>query len=379
MYHIALKMLLGDRAKYVMLVGGLTFASLLMTQQCAVFFGLLSWTTSHMRNMRASIWVVDPKVEQINEIKAMRDTDVNRVRSVTGVEFAVPLFAGVIQARISDGSFKPVQMIGLDATTLVGRPQVVIAGRVEDLRLPHSVIIDQLAVERLSQGRSHKLGIGDTFEINDREARVVGICKTDRHFFGYPYVFTAYDEALQFAPKTRKMLSMVLAEPKKGWTAAQTARAIENETQLKAYTEEEFTRSTIKWFFANTGIPASFGTTILLGFIVGVAVSGQTFYSFVLENLRHLGALKAMGASNGLLARMLMLQAMTVGMIGYGLGVGLTALFGLAVMRTGQPPFLLPYQLPLFTFLVVVFICMVAALLGIRKVYKLEPAVVFRG
>src|SRR5271154_6285801 len=108
MYHIALKMLLGDKAKYVMLVGGLTFASLLMTQQCAVFIGLLGWTTSHMRNMRASIWVVDPKVEQINEIKAMLATDVNRVRTVSGLSYAVPLYAGVLQARISDGTFKPV-------------------------------------------------------------------------------------------------------------------------------------------------------------------------------------------------------------------------------------------------------------------------------
>jgi putative ABC transport system permease protein len=379
MYHIALKMLLGDRAKYVMLVGGLTFAALLMTQQCAVFFGLLSWTTSHMRNMRASIWVVDPKVEQINEIKPMRDTDVNRVRSVTGVAFAVPLYTGVIQARISDGTFKPVEMIGLDATTLVGRPPVILSGRLEDLRLPNTVLIDELAVERLSTGRAHKLSIGDTFEINDREARVIGICRTDRHFFGYPYVFTTYDEALQFAPKTRKMLSIVLAEPKPGWTAEQAARAIESETHLKAYTEKEFNHATIVWFFKNTGIPASFGTTIILGFIVGIAISGQTFYSFVLENLKHLGALKAMGASNGLLARMLMLQALTVGMIGYGLGVGLTALFGLAVVKTGQPPFLLPYQLPLFTFVVIVFICMLAAMLGIWKVYKLEPAIVFRG
>ena len=77
MYRIALRMLLGDKSKYLMLVGGLTFASLLMTQQCGVFLGLLSWTTSHMRTMRASIWIVDPKVEQINEIKALRDTDVH--------------------------------------------------------------------------------------------------------------------------------------------------------------------------------------------------------------------------------------------------------------------------------------------------------------
>jgi putative ABC transport system permease protein len=372
-------MLLGDRAKYIMLVGGLTFASLLMTQQSAVFFGLLSWTTSHMRNMRASIWVVDPKVEQINEIKPMRDTDVNRVRSVTGVAYAVPLYTGVIQARISDGTFKPVEMIGLDSATLVGRPPVILSGRLEDLRLPNTVMIDELAVARLSATRPQKLGIGDTFEINDREARIVGICKTDRHFFGYPYVFTTYDEALQFAPKTRKMLSIVLAEPARGWTAAQAARAIEKETQLKAYTEAEFKAATVRWFFRNTGIPASFGTTILLGFIVGIAICGQTFYSFVLENLRHLGALKAMGASNWLLARMLMLQALTVGIIGYGLGVGLTVVFGLLVLKTGQPPFLLPYQLPLFTLIVILFICVFAALLGIRKVYKLEPAVVFRG
>ena len=84
MFLLALKMLLGDRAKYWMLVGGLAFSSLLMTQQYSVFQGLMSWTTSHMRNMRASIWVVESRVEQVNESKAMRDTDLNRVRSVEG-------------------------------------------------------------------------------------------------------------------------------------------------------------------------------------------------------------------------------------------------------------------------------------------------------
>ena len=379
MYHLALKMLIGDRAKYIMLIGGLTFASLLMTQQCGVFFGLLSWTTSHLRNMRAAIWVVDPKVEQVNEVKPMRDTDVNRVRSVAGVAWAVPLFCSVQQSKLNDGNFKPILMVGLDGATLVGRPPTILKGRLENIRLPNSVFIDDLAVKRLSAGRAKPLGIGDTFEINDKEARIVGICKADRHFFGYPYVYTTYDQALQFAPKTRKMLSMVLAEPKPGWTATTAARQIEKETHLKAYTEDEFFWSTIWWYFRNTGIPASFGTTILLGFIVGIAISGQTFYSFVLENLRHLGALKAMGASNGLLARMLILQALTVGLIGYGIGVGLTVLFGLAVLKNGQPPFLLPYQLPLFTLVIILIICIAAALLGIRKVYKIEPAIVFRG
>ena len=379
MLHIALKMLFGDRGKYLMLIGGLTFASLLMTQQSAVFFGLMNWTTSHIRNFRATIWVVDRKVEQANEVKAMRDTDVSRVRSVTGVAWAVPLYTAVHSAKLSDGNFKSILLVGLDSSTLVGRPAEMIAGQLEDVRLPNSVIIDDLAVVRLSVGRTRKLTVGDSFEINDKEARIVGICKAERHFFGYPYIFTTYDQALLFAPKQRKMLSMVLAEPAPGRTAAQVARQIEKETQLRAFTEDEFYWSTVWWYFRNTGIPFSFGTTIILGFIVGTAICGQTFYTFVLENLRHLGALKAMGASNFTLARMLLLQAWTVGVIGYGLGIGLTALFGRAVMEKGQPPFILPYQLPLGTFIVIMCICTLAALLGIWKIWRVEPAIVFRG
>lgn len=378
MYHLALKMLMGDRAKYVMLVGGLTFAALLMTQQNAVFQGLLSWTTSHMRNMRASIWVVERNVEQVNETKAMRDTDVNRVRSVTGVDYAVPLYLSVQKARAADGSDKPVQLVGLHGATLVGRPPDIIRGDLEQLRLPNAVFIDELAVQRLSAGRGRPIGIGDTFEINDREARVVGICRTERQFFGYPYVFTTYDQALQYAPRQRKMLSMILAEPAPGRTPSEVARAIEVETGLRAFTVPEFSRATIDFIWKNTGIPASFMTTIILGFIVGIAISGQTFYSFVLENLRHLGALKAMGASTGLLARMLLLQAFTVGLIGYGIGVGLTAVFGYAVLPVGQPPFLLDVRSMATTAVAIVIICGFAALLGIRRVAKLEAAIVFR-
>lgn len=378
MYHLALKMLVADRAKYVMLVGGLAFASLLMTQQNGVFRGLLSWTTSHMRNMRASIWVVERNVEQVNETKAMRDTDVNRVRSVTGVDFAVPLFISVLKARAADGSDKPIQLVGLHAATLVGRPPDIVRGNLEQLRLPNAVFIDELAVERLSIGRPRPLDIGDTFEINDREARVVGICRTERQFFGYPYVFTSYDQALQYAPRQRKMLSIILAEPKPGLAAADVARAIEAETGLRALTVPEFSKATIDFIWRNTGIPASFLTTIILGFIVGIAVSAQTFYSFVLENLRNLGALKAMGASNFLLARLLLLQAFTVGLVGYGIGVGLTALFGFAVYPIGQPPFILDFATLTVTGIAVIVICMFAALLGILKVSRLETAIVFR-
>lgn len=379
MFHLALKMLMGDRAKYIMLVGGLTFATLLMTQQNAVFQGLLSWTTSHLRNIRAAIWVVEAHVESANETKPLRDTDVNRVRSVTGVDFAVPLFEGILRAKTASGADKQVMLIGLHGATLFGRPPQMLAGDLALLRLPNTVVIDELGVQRLSQGRSRPIAMGDTFEINDREARIVGICRTERHFFGYPYVYSSYDQALQFAPRQRKMLSAILVQPKPGLDAAEVARRIGAETGMRAFTSDEFAKVTVDYIWKTTGIPVSFLTTIILGFIVGIAVSGQTFYSFVLENLRHLGALKAMGASTWLLARMLLLQAFTVGLIGYGMGLGLTALFGFLVLPGGQPPFLLQPSSLLLTGVALVVICSFAALLGIIKVARLEPAIVFRG
>ena len=372
-------MLLGDRAKYIMLISGLTFASLLMTEQAAIFCGIMQWSGSTLDNVGAPIWVVDPMVEQINDTEALRDTDLNRVRSVDGVAWAAPFYQGMLRTRMPDGSFKFVQVLGIDSTTFAGAPAQITQGRLEDLRLPNTVLLDEFGAEKLSRDPNKPIQVGQTFEINDHEARVVGICKTRMAFSGNPYVFTTYDQAMQYAPNTRKMLSCVLAGTQPGEDPAAVAQRISDATGLKAYTRDQFFWLTVWWFIKNTGIPVAFGATVLLGFIVGLAISSQTFYSFVLENLRNLGALKAMGASDKMLARMVMLQTLTVGFIGYGCGVGLATLFGMALLKKGMPPFMMPWQLPLVTLAAILFICWLAASLGIRKIRQLEPAIVFRG
>jgi putative ABC transport system permease protein len=378
MYYIAIKMLIGDRAKYIMLVCALTFASLLMTQQTGVFLGLMRWTTAMIRNTNIPIWVVDSNVEQVNEVKPLRDTDLARVRSVAGVEWAVPFYFTIQQARLYDGKFKSIQLVGVDSSTLIGMPPVMLKGRVEDLWQSDAVIIDEIGIKKLSQDSARPLQVGDRFDINDHEARIVGITLADPSFFGYPFVYTTYDRAIEFAPKTRRNLSYVLVQPLPGVNHQQLVKDIQAETGLRAYTQEDFFWSTIWWFIRNTGIPISFGTTILLGFIIGIAVAGQTFYSFILENLGNLGALKAMGASNGLLRRMLLLQAGLSGIIGYGIGIGLASVFGFFAVKKTQPPFYLPIEVPIMTLVMILAICAFSAFLGIRKVGKLEAAAVFR-
>lgn len=379
MYNIAFKMLFRDRLKYIMLLSALTFVALLITQQSSIFIGLMRWTTALSQNTRAQIWVMDPHVQQMNEVKPLRSTDLFRVRSVSGVAWAVPFYFSIQQARLLNGHFKSIQLIGLDNSSLIGIPPVLLKGRLEDLHQTNAVIIDQVGVEQLSQGRKTLIDVGDIFEINDHEARIVGICLSARSFFNYPFVYTTYDHALQFVPKTRKNLSYILVQPQPYTTKNELAATITEKTGLKAITDDDFFWSTIWWFIRNTGIPISFGTTICLGFIVGIAVAGQTFYSFILENIKSLGALKAMGASNGLICRMLLLQAYTVGFIGYGIGLGLASLFGFATLKNGQPPFYMTHTVPLITLGCILLICTGTALIGIRRISKLEAAEVFRG
>jgi len=379
-YLVALKMLFGDQSKYMMLVSGMAFATLLMAQQSALFCGLMTWSFSSVANMRVPIWVADPKVEQVNDNKPLRDTDVDRVRSVEGVAWAAPLYHGVAIARDPTTSlFKFVTLVGLDPTTLAGAPQKVVAGTLEDLRLPGTAALDEFGVHRFSEGRDRPIGVGDVLELNDHEARLVAIVDVGRPFIGGPYVYTTYDRAVTgYAFRARKMLSFVLAAPQEGEDVLTLTRRIEQETGLKAYTDHEFRWSTIWWNIKNTGIPAVMGATVLIGFIVGIAVSAQTFYSFVLENTRFLGALKAMGTPTPTLCGMLVFQSISVGLIGYGLGIGVTALFGRMALKSQEIPYFMPWEVPVGVLCIVLFICMVSALFGILRIARLEPAIVFR-
>jgi putative ABC transport system permease protein len=132
------------------------------------------------------------------------------------------------------------------------------------------------------------------------------------------------------------------------------------------------------WYVKNTGIPINVGTIVIIGFLIGAAISGQTFYSFVLENTRHFAALRAMGASSGELCGMLIAQALLVGFIGFGTGLGLVSFMGNNLLRLGKVPFLMVWQIPAIVGVAVLVIVVISALIGIIRIVRLEPAIVFR-
>lgn len=379
MRWIALKMLMGDPAKYAGLVFGIAFATLLMTQQVSIFMGIMRRTASQILDIRdAQIWVMDNKVRFIDEVPALPDTDLHRVRGVKGVQWAAKLYKGQVRARLADGNFRNVILFGLDDASFVGAPQEMIVGNLSDLRRPDAVLIDKAGYEYMWPGEEYK--IGREFELNDRRAVLVGVCKASAPFTTLPVLYTRYSQASGYVPRERNLMTFVLAQPQPDADPQAVCRQIESQTGLMALTKDQFFWKTIRYFLSSTGIPVNFGITIALGFIVGAAVTGQTFYLFTLENLKQFGALKAMGVTNLRILGMIMLQAIVVGSIGYGIGIGLTAAFFEA---TGNITHLAGLFMTPQAFAgvgaAVLLIILLSSVIAARKVLVLEPAIVFRG
>jgi putative ABC transport system permease protein len=383
MNFIALKMLLGDRAKYVGIVIGLTLASFLVTWPSAIFTGVMSRTFSFVTDIGLpDIWVVYPTVHYIEDVQPMRATEVLRVRGTEGVQWAVGLYKGSLQASLDDGTSQTCTIVGLDDSTLIGGPPKMLAGQLSDLRQAYAVIVDEAGARgKLARkgpgGRRIPLQVGDSLELNDNRCIVVGICRVTQTFQNIPVIYMTYSRATLVAPAQRKMLSFVLAKVKPGEDVQAVCARI-RALGLKAYTPTEFKKLTFWYFLKYTGMPINFLTVVTLGFIVGIAISGQTFYNFTLDNLRYFGTLKAMGTTNRKLLRMISLQAAEVGAVGYGLGIGAASAWGGILSGRTQIAFQFPWQLLLVSAAAVMVICVGAAVISIRKVIKLEPAIVFR-
>src|SRR3982750_4361376 len=273
MNFIAIKMLVGDRAKYLGIIMGLTFASLLITQQLAIFLGLMTRTYGAISDLALpDVWVMDPKVQFIDDIKPLQDTQLYRVRGVDGVEWAVPPYKGLVKARLENGNFQTCNVLGLDDATLIGGPPEMVQGNLSDLRRAEAVIVDEVGANgKLAKIATDKSGeplpgatpvplkIGDALELNDHRATVVGICKVGRTFQSQPVVYTTYSRATTFAPRERKLLSFVLAEAQDGVSPDELCKRITRVTGLGAYTQRGFIEKTWTYFFENTGIPINFG------------------------------------------------------------------------------------------------------------------------
>lgn len=379
MHHISLKMLTGDRPKYLGILSGMVFASLLLSLFGSIFVGLVGRMTAPIADAGiADVWVMDPTVTAIDNTIGMREVELSRVRGVAGVRWAVPMIRTKVKARLASGDFQTCTLVGLDDATLAAGPRIVLEGTLADLRRANAVFVDRAeALQKLS-GPDRALRVGDELELNDRRAVVAGFVRITPSFDTVPTLFTTYQRATAFAPPERRPLTYILVKAADGIAPADLARRIERETGLGARTAPEFARSTVAYIFGATGIAQNFGLTLGLGFLIGLAVTGQTFFAFVQDNLRYFGVMKAMGATDRRIVGMVAVQSATVALQGFGIGAGLAACIGY-LARNSALTIRTPYWLLAAVGAAILIIAVVSALLSVRRILALPPAAVFNG
>jgi putative ABC transport system permease protein len=379
MNRVALKMLFHDRAKYLGLILGVAISILLINQQVGVFIGMLLRASAVVRDVpQATLWVMDPGLKNMDTVFPLRDTELGRVRGVTGVHWAVPFFKSSATVRTSVGDLESSVLIGIDDNSLVGVPPEFVVGRLEDLRRPDAVAIGVDSYNRIFPGQP--VQVGQVLELNDRRAVLVAIVRDSPKFTNSVTVFTRYSQALLFTNNGRRQMSFIVAHENAGEDPNEVAARIRQQTGLLALTADQFSWKLIGFIFFHTGIPISMGSVILLGVFTGTCIVGLLFNLFVMENMRHFAMLKAIGATNRRLVQMVLLEAVVVGCIGYGLGMGLAALFfDVATRNENFRGFRLPWQVAVASAGLAMAMIIISSLLAMRRVLRVEPAIVFRG
>ena len=379
MNWVAIRMLTGDRVKFIGLVFGIAFSTLLITQQLTIFVNLLMRGASAVYDVStANIWVMDPVGRTADVTLPMPSTALDRVRGVPGVFYAAPMLRVNATIRTAEGKIEGVTVVGLDDATLIGLPRRMKQGERSALSAPDSVFIDDTGARKLFGERSDI--IGTRLELNDRRAVIGGIVDATPTFTAGVILYTKYSNALNFVPGTRNRLSFILVQTDPGLNPADVVNAIENRTRLRARLSEDFAKDGINFIIETTGIPINFGITVILGVIVGIAIVGLTFSLFIRDNIKQFGALKAIGVTNNKIRVMVAAQSGLVALIGYGIGFFLTAVFIAAGAANSDAfkGFYIPWQIPLITACVILVIIFLTGLIGLRSVLKLEPAEVFR-
>ena len=374
-YRIALKLLVNDKSKFTALLVGITFAVFLMVMMMSTFSGIIARSCAPVYNIGAKVWVMDPAVNNTNSSIPIPDYVLSMARSIPGVKYAVPLYYGGGQVKLKDGIYQAVTVVGLDDATLFGRPEML-EGKIEDIFAENAFLV----VKDAEFAKLENPKIGTEFEINDNRGVVVGIAKVaSSGLFGVPTLYTTYNRAITYIPTARFTTSYVLIEPKSDTDVPRIQRDIAR-LGYEALTRDQFVKKIASFYTYKTGIGMNILMMTTISFIVGLSISGQTFYNFIIENLEKFGAMKAIGAKGRELISMILFQAFFTAIIGYGLGVGAASSFIIfAKLRLPDYASQLTFTTMGFALVMVVIIAGVSSYIGVRKVLQIQPFDIFRG
>lgn len=372
---LALRMMFHDKPKLIGTTLGVVFAVVLSAQQLGILFGLLQKNTMFVDNAGADIWVTPPGTNQLQPGKRLPESVLLQTVTTPGVEEAHPLIYGTGSIQRPWGGSEPITIIGFDVTTQgdrwLGGPWNVVAGERDALRLPNTVFLEDARREKMGD-----VNLGSVREVNGYGLTSVGFT-WGLLPFGPPYSFVETKLARSLLSVGPEEQHFVLVRVAQGADPDAVAAAIQARLpETKVMTRQTFHKSIVGTLLGEQ-LGLTFGTSTAFGLLIGFIIVALSMFSSVLDNLKEFGTLKAIGSTNGDLSRLLVVQSIMYALLGSFIGLGMVG-FAAEGIRSANLAMIVPIELVLATPVVMISLCVIASVLALRRVKRLEPGMVFR-
>jgi putative ABC transport system permease protein len=370
---IARKNLLHDKVRFVVALAGITFAVVLITIQLGVYLAFLSNVSVLIDHTEADLWVTAHGLENFDFGRPFSEKKFYEVEEVPGVQWAEKYMLAWGYWKTPGGSQETVQMVGFNPETMVGAPWNIVRGNPQDVKYFNSIFYDEAETNRLGN-----LPIGSETEINGHRVRVVGITRGARSFIQSPYIFTSFKSALYLSFVNKGNIVYVLVKVAPGYTVEGVKRRLQEEIKdVDVYTSREFSQKSRDYWMINTGTGIALLSIALMGVVIGTVIVANTIYTSTTEHLKEFGTLKAIGASNWDLYKIIIEQALINSVIGYGMGMFVS--YGvIQIIKKGNLQVLLPWPVLAVIYVLTACMCLWSSVLSIYKVTKIDPALVFK-
>ena len=371
---LAQRNLFHDKVRLAVTLTGIVFSVVLIVVQLGLFFGFTTATSNLIDHSGADLWITSKNVPYVEQGVAFSERKLNQTRAVPGVADAQKIIAHWTQWKRHDGGEESVQIVGLNVDDFLERPWNLVSGRVEDLKSPDAIILDELYKQKLGVTR-----VGEVFEIGGHRAQVVGFTRGIRSFTTSPYVFTTFKNAQSYTGMREDQTLFILVKVAPGATIEDVRRGILAAVKdVEVYTTAQFSHMTTFYWMFTTGAGVAVLIAAVLGLVVGFVVVAQTIYATTMDHIREYGTMKAMGAPNSYVYKVIMKQAAISAVIGYVLGM-IVSVFVVRASQEGGAAILMPIPMAVGMFFVTLVMCVGAALVSINRVTRIDPAMVFKG
>jgi len=371
---LARRNLFHDKIRLMVTLTGIIFAVVLIVVQLGLFFGFTTSTKSVLDHSQADLWITARNTPYVDVAVGFNERKFYRVLATPGVAAAEKYIVRWSQWKNQSGRTESVEVVGVDPNKLMGLPWNVVEGDASQLRQPHAVMVDEIYKEKLGV---HK--VGEWFEVRGYRVKVVGFTRGIRAFTTAPYVFTSFKNAQDFCIFDADQTNFVLVKAAAGVDLKQLQAELQRRLpDNDVYRTQEFAEKTSNYWMFTTGAGISVLMGAVLGLVVGLVVVTQTIYATTMDHIREFGTLKAMGAPNSYVYRVIITQAAIAAVMGYSMALVVTFFVTYGGSSSGAP-IMVSWRLLVIMFFVTVGMCVTAGVVSIKKVMGLDPAMVFRG